>query len=42
MTHWEDRFIFGSRGYWYVIIGEQQGGYFSTLASARRYVRRIT
>jgi hypothetical protein len=36
----EDRFIFGEPGFYYVIIGEIQAGYFSTKLRARRFVRK--
>lgn len=40
MPKWEDQFIFGCAGWWYVSIGDIQGGYFYKLDSARAYVRR--
>ena len=39
MRHWEDKFIFGSRGFWYVRMGEIEAGYFSSLKRARKFVR---
>ena len=39
--YWEDKFIFGSRGYWYIVVGEYQVGYFYTLKAARKYVRSL-
>lgn len=39
LRHWEDRFIFGSRGYYYVRVGNLEAGYFSRKERARAYVR---
>lgn len=39
MRHWEDRFIFGSRGHYYVRMGDVEAGYFSRKSRARQYVR---
>lgn len=41
MKHWEDKFIFGSSGYWYVMVGEMTAGYFHFLSRARAYVRKF-
>ena len=40
MKHWEDKFIFGTAGFWYVIIGDAHAGYFHCLARARACVRK--
>lgn len=40
MKRWEDKFIFGGPGYYYVVIGDLHGGYFNSLAKARAFVRK--
>jgi hypothetical protein len=39
--NWEDRFIFGEAGFWYVIVGDVQSGYFHYLKNARAFVKKL-
>ena len=39
---WEDQFIFGEPGYYYIILGERMAGYFHYLRRARAFVRKIS
>lgn len=39
--NWEDKFILGEAGFYYVIIGDRYGGYFHHLSRARRFVRNV-
>ncbi len=41
MTSWEDQFIFGEAGFYYVIMGDRQAGYFHFLSRARKFVREL-
>jgi hypothetical protein len=36
--HWQDKYIFGEPGFWYVRCGEHEAGYFSSLRRARQFV----
>jgi hypothetical protein len=40
MKHWEDVYIAGEKGFWYVVIGDLRAGYFHYLKQARQYVRQ--
>lgn len=35
-----DDCIFGSSGYWYVVVGGAHAGYFHTLRAARKFARK--
>lgn len=41
MTHWEDKFIFGGPGFWYVVMGDKHAGYFNSIKRARAFVRKV-
>lgn len=35
-----DKFIFGEKGFWYVIIGDNYAGYFHKIEAARAFVKK--